>query len=144
MNCMRCGRGIALGQAFCKDCLTDMEQHPVKPGTPIQIPAQPAATVRKSTPSRKAKKPEEQISRLRRIIFIQTVALMLLVAAFGVTVFLLTNQIDELEKAPIPGQNYNTMAPTQATTQALSSTQENDVSRETFEPSVTSQYNEQE
>ena len=45
MNCMKCGREIALGQVFCKDCLADMAQYPIKPGTPVQLPTQPAVTL---------------------------------------------------------------------------------------------------
>ena len=41
MNCMKCGREITLGQVFCKDCLVDMENFPIKPGTPVQLPAEP-------------------------------------------------------------------------------------------------------
>ena len=113
MNCMRCGRAIALGQAFCKECLADMEKYPVKPGTPIQIPSQPTAPAgRRNTQSRKTRKPEEQLAKLRKTVFFQTLILVALVLAFGVSLFFFIGRIQELEKAPLPGQNYSTITTT--------------------------------
>ena len=38
MYCMKCGREIEDGQAFCGDCLAVMEKYPVKPGTAVILP----------------------------------------------------------------------------------------------------------
>lgn len=109
MNCMKCGREIPLGQVFCKDCLTDMEAYPVKPGTPVQLPVQkPVPASRRSSHTRKPRKPEEQIARLRRAVTGLSLSLISLILAFGITVAVLLHQIDQAADATLPGQNYST------------------------------------
>lgn len=113
MNCMKCGREIPLGQAFCKDCLTDMEHYPVKPGTPIQLPQQaPVAVNRKPAHPHKVKKPEEQLARLRRLVKLQTLALFVLVLVLLVSGFYSLKKLSSREQPLIPGQNYSTAEPT--------------------------------
>ena len=110
MNCMKCGREIALGQAFCKDCLEDMSHYPVNPSTPVQIPAQPPATAapRRNPRPKKAKKPEEQIFRLRKLLRLQAIVILLLLTMLiGLGIFTFKNLYTP--EAPIrPGENYNT------------------------------------
>lgn len=109
MNCMKCGREIALGQAFCKDCLEDMAKHPVNPGTPVQIPTpQPVQPSRRSTHVKKTKKAEEQIIRLRKLVRLQNLVVLILLlmlivlGCYTVRKFHLTAQ-------PLrPGENYLT------------------------------------
>lgn len=113
MNCMKCGREIALGQAFCKDCLSDMERYPVKPDTPVQLPPQPEIHVNRRAPHpRKTKKPEDQLTRLRKLVRIQTLALLAVVLLFiASTVFFLAKLYPRQQ--PIrPGQNYSTVEQT--------------------------------
>ena len=113
MNCMKCGREIALGQAFCKDCLADMEQYPVKPGTPIQLPQQ--STVhggRRPTHPHKVKKPEEQLVRLRKLVKLQTLALFILVLLLLVSGLYSLKKLRSQEQPLHPGQNYSTAEPT--------------------------------
>ena len=108
MNCMKCGREIALGQVFCKECLADMDQHPVKPGTPIVLPTQPATPAPRRAPVRKPRKPEEQITLLRRWLLAVSVMLLAVILAFAVTVSVMSEQIREKSDASLPGQNYST------------------------------------
>lgn len=113
MNCMKCGREIALGQAFCKDCLADMALHPVKPGTPIQLPQNNTATVsRKPAHPHKVKKPEEQIVRLRILVKIQALALLVLVLVLLVSGLYSLKKLSSREQPLRPGQNYSTAEPT--------------------------------
>jgi predicted amidophosphoribosyltransferase len=110
MICMKCGRDVALGQAFCKDCLEDMSHYPVNSTTPVQLPLHPPPvhTNRRTTRSRKAKKPEEQILRLKRHLRIQTiVSLILLTAliALGIYTF---RRLYPAVQPPRPGENYIT------------------------------------
>lgn len=113
MNCMKCGREIPLGQAFCKDCLADMESYPIKPGTPINLPS-PDRTPppRRNQSSRKPRKPEEQIRLLRKTVFGLTLALLAVVLAFAVTASVLLYQLDKARTDPLPGQNYSTVEDT--------------------------------
>lgn len=109
MNCMKCGREVALGQAFCKDCLEDMSHYPVSPGTPVQIPTQPSVyPSRRSAHPKKIKKPEEQIIRLRRLIRLQTAVVFLLLALLiGLGVFTVTKLYPSVQPLR-PGENYLT------------------------------------
>ena len=110
MNCMKCGREIALGQAFCKDCLEDMSHYPVNPTTPVQIPVQPPAVnlPRRNSRSKKSKKPEEQILRLRKRIRIQAIVIVLLLTMLiGIGIY----SYKKLYPAAAPGrpgENYLT------------------------------------
>ena len=97
MNCMKCGREISLGQVFCKECLADMENYPVKPGTPVQLPAEQKTPVRRS-PTRKSRKPEEQLSRVRRLMIVMMLVFTLVIAAATALIYGLCQRIDKLEK----------------------------------------------
>ena len=115
MNCMKCGREIALGQAFCKDCLEDMSHYPVNPTMPVQIPVQPpAATVpRRSPRPKKAKKPEEQILHLRKRIRLQAIIIVLLLTMLiGLGIFAY-QQLYPAADPSRPGENYITTEVTQ-------------------------------
>ena len=98
MNCMRCGREIPLGQVFCKGCLSDMEKHPVKPGTPVQLPAEQKVSSPRRSSGRKSRKPEEQLSRLRRLMIVMMLVFTLVVAAATALIYHLCQRIDTLEK----------------------------------------------
>ena len=107
---MKCGREIALGQVFCKDCLADMAEYPVKPGTPVPLFAQHApAQPKRPAPVRKAKKPEEQIITLKKWILGLGIALLVSVMAFSITIAILASQLDDARNATAPGQNYSTI-----------------------------------
>lgn len=110
MNCMKCGREIPLGQAFCKDCLEDMSHYPVNPTTPVQIPVQAPAVhpPRRASRPRKIRKPEEQILRLRKKVRIQAIIILLLATMLiGLGMFTYQKLIPTGQ--PIrPGENYIT------------------------------------
>ena len=110
MNCMKCGREIALGQVFCKDCLADMATYPIKPDAPVNLPPQTVSTPsRRSKPARKTRKPEEQVMILRRVVMVLVLVLLMVCVAFAVTTLSMAqNTCDHTETVP-PGQNYSTM-----------------------------------
>lgn len=110
MNCMKCGREIALGQAFCKDCLEDMAHYPVNPTTPVQIPVQPpaAATPRRNPRPKKVKKAEEQLLRLRKLIRVQAIVILLLLTMLiGLGIFAYQKLCPAADPGR-PGENYLT------------------------------------
>lgn len=110
MSCMKCGREIALGQAFCKDCLEDMSHYPVNPATPVQIPVQPAPvhTGRRNTRVRKGKKPEEQILRLRKMIRVQAIIIFCLLTMLIGLGFYTFRKLCPSGQSFRPGENYLT------------------------------------
>ena len=113
MNCMKCGREIALGQVFCKECLAHMEQHPINPDTPVILPNRAAAAAaRRASHSRKNLKPEEKVARLRRLVLIQTLALLAIMVAFVLTVWVMGDKLCDPNPGPLPGQNYSTIETT--------------------------------
>lgn len=109
MNCMKCGREIALGQVFCKECLADMANYPVPPGTPVVLPHFDTATPRRSA-SRKVKKPEEQITQLRKLVIGLSLLALTLALAFAVTTSVLLSKLKDPSQNRQPGQNYSTEA----------------------------------
>ena len=113
MNCMKCGREIALGQVFCKECLEDMSTHPIKPGTPVVIPVRETPVAPRRAAARRIRKPEEQVLLLRRLLLIVSVLLVAVSAAFAITTSVLVKQMEQKQNVPLPGQNYST-EPTQS------------------------------
>jgi hypothetical protein len=110
LNCMKCGREIALGQVFCKECLADMANYPIKPGTPVQLPTHINSTQpRRERPVRKPKKPEEQISILKKYVIGLSVALLAVTLAFSIATTILTNKLEDAQNNSTPGQNYSTV-----------------------------------
>lgn len=109
MNCMKCGREIALGQVFCKECLADMATAPINPGTPVHLPTPPAVTpARRSSGSRKAKKPEEQIATLKKWVIGLCATLLVVILTFSVAIAILSHKLEDAQNAATPGQNYST------------------------------------
>lgn len=110
MNCMKCGREIALGQVFCKECLADMANYPVKPGTPVQLPVQsPVSAPRRERSNRKPRKPEEQIASLRKWVLALSLTLLAVILGFTVTTAILSRKLEEAQRTTPPGQNYSTV-----------------------------------
>lgn len=83
MKCMKCGTAITSGQVFCENCLQGMANHPVKPGTPIQLPPKATSVAPKPSHKRvkKVRKPEEQVIHLRKTVFALILVILLLAAA---------------------------------------------------------------
>ena len=100
MQCLKCGKEIPEGQAFCDACLEIMAQHPVKPGTPVQILPRKS---NEKTPRKRELSPEELLVKqrrktrhLRRIVLILA---LLLACSIGALLYLILPQLKGL---PIP------------------------------------------
>lgn len=99
-----------MGQVFCKECLADMSEYPVKPGTPVPLFAQPVAVQpKRSAAVRKPKKPEEQIVILKKWILGLSITLLAVILCFTVATAILARQLNEAQNAILPGQNYSTI-----------------------------------
>ena len=92
MNCVKCGRETRDGQVFCEHCLQIMEQHPIKPGTVVNLPRRAPASSSKK-PRKRTIPPEEQIAALKRrsrsLTFWLVTTLLLLGLSLGALAFLL-------------------------------------------------------
>lgn len=82
MYCIKCGKETENEKMFCGHCLEVMEDYPVKPNTPVQLPKRPQQTEQKKSKRRKRTlDPEEQILQLRttaRTLFLCLVVVSLL------------------------------------------------------------------
>ena len=96
MNCLKCGIEISGEQVFCDSCLADMERHPVKPGTPVNIPMRSKPLPVKRT-HRKIQKPEELIAAQRRLIGWLLAFIMLLLVGIGVIAYAMFYYKDQAE-----------------------------------------------
>ena len=114
MNCLRCGREIQEGHAFCDSCQETMRKYPVRPGTAVTLPhRKDAAQVKKA--KRHAKPaPKDQVKKLRkqkRHLWIAVILLvLLLIGSLAALIYAYRDQ------GPKPGQNYvvaETTAPTE-------------------------------
>ncbi len=103
MFCMRCGREIAPEQVFCEDCLEVMAQHPVKPGTPVQLPIRPSPSAARRVTRKKESSPQVQLKRRRNTIIWLCGLLLASWVALGFTVaMLLRKPTEELPSDPPP------------------------------------------
>ena len=108
MQCMRCGREIPAGAAFCEICLEDMAKYPVKPDTVVNIPSRPKAQpTKKQAAQRQQVSAEERLKvmakRIRALSWCLTLTVALLIGVSALAVTMLGEEKDE----PLPGQNYS-------------------------------------
>ena len=95
MYCMKCGRELKDKQVFCPECLTIMADYPIKPDTPILLPTRHSALPNPAkSPKKKARKPEEQVLRLRSTVRWLTLALLVTLLAFIATAFMMLWLLD--------------------------------------------------
>lgn len=110
LNCMKCGREIALGHVFCKECLADMEQYPIKPGTPVpQFDPNTVTLPKRPTNSRKQRKPEEQLLFFKKWITGLSLTLFAVILGFSIVTAILVHRLNEADNAVTPGQNYSSL-----------------------------------
>lgn len=108
MQCMKCGREIPAGQVFCEECLAEMAQYPVKPGTVVTLPTRPKQAIYKKTVGYRStvtleQKLKRQGKTIRILSWMLTLSTALLIGVGGLTVSLLAEEIDP----ELPGQNYS-------------------------------------
>ena len=112
MQCIKCGREVQDKHVFCQQCLSVMDQTPVKPGTPVVIPKRPQKV---HTPAVKKEKPEEQIPKLMKIIHTLWWLCVCLVLALAISIGVIVWHFSANEHdGPSIGQNYSTEAPDDA------------------------------
>ena len=84
MHCLKCGRELENEQVFCNDCLQQMAQYPVKPGTPVNLPIRSGAEEPRKKSRRRVLSAEEQVVHLRQALRRMTTCAALLLAALGI------------------------------------------------------------
>lgn len=112
-KCPRCGREAAADQAFCAECLAEMEKYPVKPGVVVLLPPR-EQNQSKSTSYRRVPQVslEEQIQKLKKRIIGLTLALVLALGAAGSLGWIvLRDYLEEKDVPLLPGQNYSSEIP---------------------------------
>lgn len=112
MNCMKCGREISEDQVFCSDCLLDMEKHPVKPGTVVQLPKRQEVLSQKKGHFRPVLTPEEQLRKLRKRVRRLSTALALTLLLLAAMAFYFAHHLRSHTQLR-PGQNYSAVITTE-------------------------------
>lgn len=108
MNCMKCGAEMESDSSFCEKCLEEMKKYPIKPGTPVQLPARSGASARKnSSAKRPAVKEKEQIARLTHRNKTLATLLVLTILALSAVSYFLVRELTRVPEKPA-GQNYTT------------------------------------
>ena len=102
MNCLKCGVEVANNQCFCDDCMTDMQRHPVQPGTPLILPKRDKLPPAKRS-YRKIRKPEDVILAQRRVIGLLLAVIIILagVLAFAVVSMLHFRDLAQLAEPAV-------------------------------------------
>ena len=124
MVCMKCGSKMESEQAFCQDCLLEMEKYPVKPGTAVHLPIRKEAPVVRKNVShrRRTVSPEEQLVKLKKRVWILGISLFLSLALVVALAHPAANYF--LRKYHLrPGQNYSTITPSTAAAEVTEATE---------------------
>ena len=108
MNCMKCGREIGEGQAFCEECLKIMDQYPVSPGTYVRIPPRKDYEDERQTRRKKELTPEEYLIQLQnKVRWLSIAVVALLATSVLLGLFVLQNFLAPEEEQPSPmARNY--------------------------------------
>lgn len=109
MICLKCGREMEEGNAFCDRCLTEMAKHPVRPNTVVVLPSRPRILSKKAGMNRHPEKSQRELlqkarRRCRRLAIATAVLSVLLAAAIAAGAWLVLRP----KQAPT-GQNYKTV-----------------------------------
>lgn len=120
MNCMKCGRETPSEQAFCEDCLLDMEKHPVKPGTAVYLPKHRDHAALKKTPKKRTVPLEEQVKLLKKQVRFLAMLLIFCIAAIAAMIYPTVHYLmmDHFEI----GQNYTSIVATTTPAETLEQT----------------------
>ena len=116
MNCMKCGREIEETRVFCEECLAEMGNYPVKPGTVVQLPRRSTAPVAKKAIPKRRQLPsaEEQVARLKKRFRVVLVLWIVTLALLTALAFPLVQELLQEEQL-LPGQNYTAVTGTGTT-----------------------------
>ena len=121
MNCLRCGREVEEGHAFCDGCLESMKQYPVRPGTAVMLPKRKESPAVKKTKRNMPPTPADQIRKLKkqrnRLVWTAVVLAFLLIGTLILSSRLVP--ADHLR----PGQNYSVAETTAAATEPAAQTE---------------------
>jgi hypothetical protein len=104
-KCLKCGRPCSDDQAFCKECLAEMEKYPVKPGVVVLLP--PKEQPRPPRRRHNVDPVEEQLATLKKRLIALRILVILLLAAAGVLGWLAASDYLTGEQILLPGQNYS-------------------------------------
>ena len=108
MNCMKCGREIGEGQAFCEECLKIMDQYPVPPGTYVRIPPRKDYEDERQIRRKKELTPEEYLIQLQnKVRWLSIAVVALLATSVLLGLFVLQNFLAPEEEQTSPmARNY--------------------------------------
>lgn len=113
MQCLKCGKKTADRQVFCDECLSVMQDYPVKPGIPVHLPKREPRTAEKKSPVQRDPTPEEQLGNLRTtmrwLLGVIAILSILLLATAGMLIHTLEQSSvrPDSDKSDI-GRNYTT------------------------------------
>ena len=101
MNCIRCGKETEDKAVFCPECLENMAQYPVKPGTIIHIPQRQDPANLKQTKKKRELSAEEQLNNAQNLIQLLIVALLAMLSALIITGAILVYVISNPIRQPV-------------------------------------------
>lgn len=122
MNCLKCGREMESGDAFCPVCQERMKRYPVKSGTAVVLPSRKdPQNIRRQPPRKRTPSAEEQVALLKRhnqrlagilVLCVLIIALLGVISGYA---------IQKLGMQKLLGQNYSTFVQTEPSEEASGS-----------------------
>ena len=132
MNCMKCGRGLEAGEAFCPVCQERMKQRPVKPGTAVILPHRDdPRNTKKQQPRKRMIPADVQVSRLKKHNLRLAYLLIVCIVIIAMLSVLSGHVAKQLGIQKLLGQNYSTIVQTE-----LSAEPTGETGTETVAPST--------
>ena len=112
-NCLKCGRPCRENQAFCDECLGEMDKYPIDPGVVVLLPHREQSSPKPAGRRKAAPPPEEQLIRLKKRLIALRLALLLALGIIGgLTWLTVADYLEEQKNAGLlPGQNYSSEDP---------------------------------
>lgn len=108
MQCLKCGKKAAVKQVFCEECLAVMQNYPVKPGIPVQLPQRERHASEKKQASLQEPTAAEQVLQLRTMVRWLLGAIAVLSIVLLLTAGMLIHTLEQDKGMPSIGKNYTT------------------------------------
>lgn len=107
-QCLKCGKAAGETAAFCDQCVADMEQYPVNPGTIAHLIPRPKRPEYRPPETYREAASRAQLQHAKRTIRWLMILTVILSALLLLSTWMLIGSLEETPEAPPIGKNYTT------------------------------------
>ena len=107
-QCLKCGKTTRETATFCDQCVADMEQYPVKPGTIVHLLPRPKRPEYKTPETYREAADRAQLQQAKRTARWLMVLTVILAVLLLISTWMLLQSLNQPTEAPPIGKNYTT------------------------------------